>query len=346
MLKILVTGAAGLIGGEVCARLVARGHAVTALVHRRAEIRGNDGAPVPGLRIVRGDVAKAGLGLAQPSGALDVVVHCAAALEFDAPMEHLAAINVEGTRHAARFARTSGARLLHVSTAYVCGLAEGLVAEAPVPAGTCFANNYEASKAAAEEVVRQHGVAHAIARVAIVLGDSVTGAIRDFPAICTLFRLMALGTVRALPIARRATLDLVPIDFVAGGLVLLAERMAAADGRIVHLASGAPMAAAALPRALARFAHLPQARVVEPEAFDLDRCPASERRVLGQLLASYGGYLTRSPLFDTSAIRALTGLACPPPDEAWLDRLIAHGIARGYLPAPAGEPVMRQRTSG
>ena len=46
-LRILLTGAAGLIGGELAARLVAAGHDVTALVHRNREIRGNDGALVP-----------------------------------------------------------------------------------------------------------------------------------------------------------------------------------------------------------------------------------------------------------------------------------------------------------
>ncbi len=35
---ILVTGATGLIGSELCGQLVERGHAVIALVHRRYEI--------------------------------------------------------------------------------------------------------------------------------------------------------------------------------------------------------------------------------------------------------------------------------------------------------------------
>ncbi len=346
MLKVLVTGAAGLIGGEVCARLVARGADVTALVHRQPEVRGNDGRPVPDLRIARGDVKQPGLGMTEATGRLDVIVHCAAALQFDAPYEKLAAINVGGTRHAADLARATGARLLHVSTAYVCGLAEGIVPEAPVAPGTRFANNYEASKAAAEEAVRESGVPHAIARVAIVLGDSGTGMIRDFPALCTLFRLLARGTIRALPIARGASLDLVPIDLVAEALVRLAERMDAAEGAILHVASGAPLPAEAIPQALARFEHFPPARAVEPGAFDIAALSPSERRVLDQLLASYGGYLTRSPVFATERMRAATGLRCPPTDDAWLDRLIAYGIARGYLPEPREERHAAQRTSG
>jgi uncharacterized protein YbjT (DUF2867 family) len=34
--RILVTGASGLIGSELCGQLVERGHAVIALVHRLA----------------------------------------------------------------------------------------------------------------------------------------------------------------------------------------------------------------------------------------------------------------------------------------------------------------------
>ena len=55
--NILVTGAAGLLGGEICALLVAGGHRVTALVHTNRDIRANDGAPVPVAEIVAGDVS-------------------------------------------------------------------------------------------------------------------------------------------------------------------------------------------------------------------------------------------------------------------------------------------------
>ena len=42
--RILVTGAAGLIGSELCGQLAERGHAVIALVHRRHEILRNNGS--------------------------------------------------------------------------------------------------------------------------------------------------------------------------------------------------------------------------------------------------------------------------------------------------------------
>ena len=333
MLSVLVTGAAGLIGGEVCARLARRGHMVTALVHRHPEVRGNDGAPVPGIAVRAGDVRAPLLGLDPAGVRFDLVIHCAAALDFDAPDDVLRAVNVEGTANALALARATGAAFLQVSTAYVCGLEEGPMAEAPVPAGRVFANRYEASKAAAEALVLESGLRFAIARPSIVLGDHASGAIRDFPSLTNVFRLMARGLVSVFPAAPGASLDLVPICHVAGGIVALAERMAAAQGGIYHLVADDPLPAAALAEGVARVAHFPSPRIVAPEAYDLAALPPAERRVAGRMLATFGGYFTRSPRFDDRAFRALTGLAPPRCDEAWLDRLIAYGIATGYLPA-------------
>ena len=222
---------------------------------------------------------------------------------------------------------------MHVSTAYVCGMREGEIVEGPVPAETQFTNRYEASKAAAEAVVAQSGVPFAIARPSIVLGDSETGAIRDFPSLCNVFRLMARGKVTVFPSAPGSTLDLVPIDHVAEGIVQIAENMEEADGRYFHLVANSPMPAAELAHGVARVAHFPDPNVVAPQDYSMANLRPAERMLAGRMLGTFGPYFTRSPEFDDSQLRALTGLTCPPTDSAWLDRLIAYGIARGYLPA-------------
>ena len=68
------------------------------------------------------------------------------------------------------------------------------------------------------------GVPFAVARPSIVLGDHAKGAIRDFPSLCNVFRLMARGKVGVFPTSADATLDLVPLCHVAEGIVRLAER--------------------------------------------------------------------------------------------------------------------------
>ncbi|MGB3796869.1 MAG: SDR family oxidoreductase [Alteraurantiacibacter sp.] len=335
MLKVLVTGAAGLIGGEVCARLVTRGAAVTAMVRKTREVRGNDGAAVTGIEIVSGDVTQPLMGLDPASLDIDIMIHCAASLEFDAPREVLAAVNVEGTRNALEFARAAGAGFLHVSTAYVCGTREGTIGEGPVPAGTRFTNNYEESKALAEALVAASGVPFAVARPSIVLGDHQRGAIRDFPSLCNVFRLMARGKIGVIPLRESATLNLVPICHVAEGIAEIAERFPAAEGGYFHLVTGTPLPAAQLAHGVARVDHFPTPRVVEADAFDPNSLRPAERLLLSRIMATFGAYFTRNPRFQDSEFRALTGLACPDTDNAWLDRLIAYGLAREYLPRPA-----------
>jgi len=331
LLKILVTGAAGLIGGEVCARLAARGYDVTAMVRRTPEVRGNDGSEVAGLRTLSGDVTQPMMGMTpQP---FDVVIHCAASLEFDAPEEELRTVNVEGTRNALAFAKAAGANFLHVSTAYVCGVREGEIAEGPVPEGTQFTNRYEASKAAAEAVVAASGVPFAIARPSIVLGDSASGAIRDFPSLCNVFRLMARGKITQFPCIPRSTLDLVPIDHVAGGIVALAEKMEAANGGYFHLVASTPIEAAELAHGVARVEHFPDPRVIHPDYYSPTGLSPVERMLAERMLGTFGAYFTRDPRFPDAAFRELTGITCPPTDSAWLDRLIAYGIERRYLPS-------------
>ncbi|WP_271079522.1 SDR family oxidoreductase [Aurantiacibacter sp. MUD61] len=331
MLKILVTGAAGLIGGEVCARLVDKGHTVTGMVRRNPEIRGNDGALVQGIETVSGDVTLPLMGL--EAARQDVVIHCAASLEFDAPKEDLRAINIEGTKNALAYAKAAGAAFLHVSTAYVCGQQGGVITEGPVPEGRAFTNRYEASKAAAEAVVAESGLPFAVARPSIVLGHSETGVIRDFPSLCNVFRLMARGKVTQFPCAPGSTLDLVPIDHVAEGIARIAERMEQADGGYFHLVAESPLAAAELAHGVARVEHFPDPEVVAPEDYDPTQLRPAEQMLAGRMIGTFGPYFTRDPQFDDRQFRALTGLECGATDAAWLDRLIAYGIERGYLPS-------------
>lgn len=339
LLKILVTGAAGLIGGEVCARLVARGHAVTAMVRRTKEVRGNDDALVPIVRTVSGDITLPQMGLDPSDHDIDLVIHCAASLEFDAPEEALERNNVLGTRNAVDFAKACDARFLHVSTAYVCGRNDGVIEEGPVPADTCFANGYEASKARAERAVATSGVPFVIARPSITLGDSQTGQIRDFPSLCNVFRLMARGKVSVFPADPDSTLNLVPIDHVAEGLLRITERMEEAQGGYYHLTAADPLPSAELAHGVGRIAHFPDPLVVAPEDYDPTALSPVEQRVAGRMIGTFGSYFTRSPHFDDSQFRALTGLTCAPTDTAWLGRLIAYGIASGYLPAaPSARP--------
>lgn len=337
-MKIFLTGATGLIGGEVAQRLVARGHEVTAAIHRKPDVLSNDGQPVVVAGRVAIDLEAPGLGLdkahaQQLAEHHDLVLHCAATTRFDLDAEAYRATNVAGTAAVLALAARGKVPMLHVSTAYVCGSRSGLIREDdPLPTED-FTNGYEASKAEAEALVAAANSYHVIARPSIVVGDSKTGAIRSFDTIYAAFKLIAEGRVRHMPAKVGATLDFVPIDHVAAGLVMLAEQIEDAAGGRFHLASGNPVPIAEWAAVIGSYPQFHPPIYVEPEGFDPATLPTLERRLYGRVAGLYSSYFQRAPHFDDRLFRALIGLACPPTDTAYLRRLIDHCIGVGFLAA-------------
>ncbi|MFF4952920.1 dTDP-4-dehydrorhamnose reductase [Streptomyces chattanoogensis] len=106
VVRWLVTGAGGLLGREVCARLARLDGAQAAGLLRRD------------LDITRPRAVRTALRTHRP----DVVVNCAAWTAADDAETHEAAaarVNGDGPRHLAAACAESGARLLHLSTDYV-----------------------------------------------------------------------------------------------------------------------------------------------------------------------------------------------------------------------------------
>ncbi len=90
------------------------------------------------VRVLEGDVHRPSLGLgaeelSELSREVDVVIHSAASVVFDAPLDAALASNVHGTLGLLGLARGWERRplFMHVSTAYVAGSREGVIAEEP-----------------------------------------------------------------------------------------------------------------------------------------------------------------------------------------------------------------------
>jgi dihydroflavonol-4-reductase len=130
-MRALVTGATGLVGGEVIERLLARGDEVRVLVRRPAvadELRRR------GVDCRLGDLADAGDLAALVEGA-DVVVHCAGVVQTMGRPGDLWAVNVEGTERLLAASARAGLRRFHLSSVAVHGHAPSPMAEDAPEAG-------------------------------------------------------------------------------------------------------------------------------------------------------------------------------------------------------------------
>jgi len=352
-LRILVTGASGLIGREMCGILADRGHSVIALLHHSHTLRRNDGAAIPTMpfdgtsrtgfvAVLHGDVTAEHFGLTPPMASalmagVDVIIHCAAVTAFNLPQPTYDRVNVGGTSQVLAFAAHAGrgVRVLHVSTAYVCGEAAGIISEAPT-AAVRFNNGYEASKAAAEALVltaHRRDQAVVIARPSIVAGHWETGAIGAFGSIYQLFRLITDWRTGPLSTSSHASLNLAPVDHVTGALTDIAERMGQADGQIFHLAASNPVPLTTVETLAREFA------ASRPYPPDRLRMSPRQQSLHATVAATYASYLRPSPRFTTSNLAALSGRCCPATDTGYVRRLIRYAIAMGFLPENGPAPV-------
>jgi dTDP-4-dehydrorhamnose reductase len=160
--KILVTGASGLLGGRL-AQLLARQADVTAGRHH---------SPVPaslpsvGLDVESPGSVAAALEATRP----DAVLHAAALAAADAchrDPERARRINVGASETLARACRERGIRLVALSTDLVLG---GDVAFADESRGPCPLSTYGRTKLEGEEAVLAAHAGAAVTRIALVIG--------------------------------------------------------------------------------------------------------------------------------------------------------------------------------
>ena len=192
------------------------------------------------IRTVRGDLLQPGLGLSRPDhewlmGSVERIVHCAASISFELPLEQARAINVGGVRRMLELAREIAARgslrrVVHVSTAYVSGRHAGEFGEHDLDVGQDFRNTYERSKHEAELLLREaDDLPLVVARPSIVVGHSVSGWTSAFNVLYWPLRAFERGLLDEVPAREDSIVDFVPVDYVTDGIVTLLDDDAA-DG--------------------------------------------------------------------------------------------------------------------
>ncbi|SDG49536.1 Male sterility protein [Lentzea fradiae] len=345
-LRVLVTGAAGLVGAEVVARLAGEGHTVLALVHKRPAIVRNDGEVVrtvpagqsgPGLvSCVAGDVTKPMLGLTaeryeELAAGVDRIVHSAATTDFGRRWETYESLNVDGTRNVVRLASERAVPLVHVSTAYVCGERTGRVLEDDLDVGQRFGTGYERSKFLAEQEVRAAATPVAVVRPSMVVGTQESGVIRDFKNMYVVLKLFTQGRVRSVPGFYDALLDLVPVDYVAALICQVVNRFDEARGLTFHAVGAAPHTLLDVSNALAEYPMFEVPHYVSPSAFDVDALPPDERVYYRRIIAMYESFFRRRARFDDTNAARLAPWRPEATGVDYLRTLLDHCVRVGYL---------------
>jgi len=270
----LLTGATGLLGQYILRdalraglrmAVLARGDASAPASQRidalLRHFEGELGFALPRPVVLEGDLRHPHCGLSPDAIAwigehCTAVVHNAASITFHtAPSGEPRLTNVDGTRHLLEICEQAGVRHWHqVSTAYVCGLRHGAVLESELDVGQQFGNDYERSKLAAEQMVRQasHLDQVTVLRPAIIVGDSQTGYTSTFHGLYAPLQLLlplagaAPATMAGLPYFEKLGMrgeegkNFVLVDWVAAVLVhIVANRQH--HGQTYHLTADRPV---------------------------------------------------------------------------------------------------------
>jgi len=354
---LLLTGASGFVGQSLLARWLARtDRPVTILVRARDDaaararvvaLLGEDAmraARAP-LHALAADVTDLDPGAivarahAAGAGPIDQVIHAAACVRFDQSLEEARAVNVAGTRRMLALARMLHAehplrRYVQVSTAYVAGDHPGAFGEGDRRIGQGFRNGYEQSKIESEELVvaaAAGGLPVQVVRPSIVVGDRQSGWTAAFNVLYVPLRALVAGAVDAVPEQDRGLLDVVPVDYVADGLLGLSD--APADGRTYHLTAGrhAITVGELADLACRSTGRRPPPRV-SAETFAATLGASAAGRVLAANLGDYLPYLDVRTRFDASGAEAHLaprGIRVTPVAD-YLHRLIAYAQERRW----------------
>jgi len=264
-----MTGGTGMVGAQLVPRLLAAfpGSTVTLLVRASSDEAANARleemrAQLPGaipdarsrVRGVRGDVLEEECGLTREAlgSVIDgatYIIHGAATIRFDHPIEEARRVNCGGTRRMLSIAERSATRgrlkrFVYIGTSSVSGQREGRITEDELEAGQKFFNTYEQSKCESERIVRESfsRIPAVVFRPSIIIGDSRTGATSTFNVIYIPLRLVERGLLSFVPGTPAVRLDLVPVDWVNDVMVhVMAQE--GANGKVCHVTAGPDRAA-------------------------------------------------------------------------------------------------------
>jgi thioester reductase-like protein len=364
----LLTGATGLLGRYLMRDLLLAEIPLAVLVRssRRmsAEKRVESamatweeklGRDLPRPIVLEGDICEPMLGL-DPWGLGWVTNHCEAVIHNAASLTFQATdggsepwrSNVQGTKNVLDLCQVAGIPdFHHVSTAYVCGLRQGVIRESELDVGQEFGNDYEQSKVQAEKLVRsaEHLSPPTIYRPAIIIGDSQTGFTTTFHGFYAALHLAHtlmngnpeyFGTLNGnkaehltrLTLNGDESKNLVPVDWVAALIThVICDRKL--HGQTYHLTPRRPVTTRIVRDVLEQANGFCSTEFFGAGA-KLD-APTEVEQLFYEHIRIYNSYWRDDPTFDASnTLAAAPQLPCPEVDAEMLLRLSRTAIDMGF----------------
>ena len=330
--RVLLSGATGLIGGELMLVLAARGVYSTALVRATNNLQAN-------MRLLErlkksvfwkskfaefvsaqaGDIEAPDFGLSTAViQSADIILHSAASTSFkpDAgvyPINIKAAQNFGGILMKLRPSQ----RGFFVGTAAVTTEPRGVITEDMPFAG--YANDYIRSKRDAETLLRKTGAPFVVLRPGIVLSRGIDDAKLARSMLWSIPVMAELGEV---PLDPQARLDFAPVDFIAGVFaeMLLKDKLV---HDCYHVSTGdASMTFQTLADELSQ--NMPGIKKLVMRGRDFVPVPKFARqRWMFAALQPYLPFLTADAVFSNARLQAEIGaLAEAPAPSSYLGGLL------------------------
>jgi len=357
----LLTGATGLLGRYLLRDLLLAGqplavvvrssrfapaeHRVDAVMrHWEAEL--NRALPRP--IVLEGDIAEPLLGfdaatLAWVRSHCSSVIHNAASLTFQRTEDNEPyRSNVGGTQNMLDVCREAGIRSYHhVSTAYVCGQRTGTVYGHELDVGQTLGNDYEKSKVAAEQRVREADFLDrpTILRPSIIVGDNETGYTTTYHGFYTPLQLAytlaksspakadQVDFLAGLQLAGHEGKNFVPVNWVSAVMTHLITH-AECHGQTYHVTHPQPVSVGQMHQAISVRLERRITRKAAEES--LPASPEYEREYRKQM-GIYQAYWRDDPQFDARNTHAAAPhLPCPSLDQATLEKLIDFAIDANF----------------